>query len=313
MGVYSSILNQDSSRREFFSGAFKTALGACALSAIDPLNAMGADSAPKRAANVRFGFTTYTWGKDWDIPTLIANCQKAGVFGVELRTSGKYAHGVELASSPQDRSEARKRFADSPVRLVSIASAERMDWPEPAKLKEAIENAKAHLKLSHDVGSSGVRVFPNQFHPAVPKEKTIEQIAKALNEVGACAADYGQEVRLESHGPAGELTTIRAIMDQVTQPLVRVALNCDTRDTQGEGFEKNFDLVKKFLGHTLHVHNLKEAKFPYQLQVDLLVKMGWDGWALLEASDTVSDRVLALTEQRQLWERMVEHSLLPTH
>jgi len=45
---------------------------------------------------MRFGFTTYQWGKDWDVPTLIENCSKAGVFGVELRTSQSYAHGVEL-------------------------------------------------------------------------------------------------------------------------------------------------------------------------------------------------------------------------
>ena len=33
--------------------------------------------------------------------------------------------------------------------------------------------------------------------------------------------------------------------------------------------------------------------------------MNWDGWALLEDSDTVEDRVQALTEQRKLWDQMV--------
>ena len=32
---------------------------------------------------MQFGFCTYLWGKDWDIPTIIANCTKAKAFGVE--------------------------------------------------------------------------------------------------------------------------------------------------------------------------------------------------------------------------------------
>jgi hypothetical protein len=212
---------------------------------------------------------------------------------------------VELELNQEQRREVKKQFSDSPIALVGIASAERLDWPEPSRLKEAIEKAKAHLKLSHDVGASGVRVFPNQFHPNVPHEKTIEQIATELNELGRFAADYGQEVRLEAHGPAGTLPTMAAIMSRVTQPRVRVKLNSDARDTQGSGFEHNFNLVKNFLGHTVHLHNLKDERFPYQLQVNLLAKVNWNGWALLEASDKVPDRLQALVEQRQIWDKLV--------
>jgi sugar phosphate isomerase/epimerase len=292
------------SRREFLARSCTATLGACALGALSPLHARAA-TANDKGGKVRFGFTSYQWGKDWDIPTTIANLQKAKVFGVELRTSAQYAHGVELTLTAAQRREVKQRFGDSPVKLVGICSAERLDWPEPEKLKAAIESAKGHLKLSHDVGASGVRVFPNQWHPNVPHEQTMAQIAKALNELGAFAAEYGQEVRLEAHGAAGELPTLKAVMDQVTQPLVRIKLNSDARDTAGQGFEANFNLVKKYLGHTVHLHNLKDTKFPYQLQLNLLVKMDWDGWALLEASDTVPDRVAALIEQRELWDQMM--------
>jgi sugar phosphate isomerase/epimerase len=292
------------SRREFLAATLNTTLGVCALSTFQPLRLPAADAPAASGSKVRFGFTSYQWGKDWDIPTIIANLTKAQVFGVELRTSASYAHGVELSLGAEKRQEVKKRFADSPIELVGIASAERMDWPEPEKLKAAIEAAKAHLRLSHDVGATGVRVFPNQWHPNVPHEQTIAQIARALNEIGAFAAEFGQELRLEAHGAVGELPTLRAIMDQVTQPKVRIKLNSDARDTQGRGFEENFKLVKNLLGHTLHLHNLKDAKFPNQLQLDLLVKMNWDGWALLEASDQVPDRLQALIEQRQLWDQM---------
>ncbi len=286
------------SRREFLAGSLAAA-AACAMPSIGH----AAEAAAK--PNLRFGLATYQWGMDWDIPTLIANCTKAGVLGIEPRTSSKYAHGIELELSAEKRADVNKRFADSPVKIVSIACGERMDWPDPDKLAASVEACKGFLKLSHDVGSSVLRVFPNQFHPNVPHEKTIGQIAKTLNDLGPFAADLGQELSLEAHGPAGELPTMQAVMAQVTQRNVRVRLNCDARDTQGKGFEENFNGVKPYLSRIIHLHGLKDVKYPYQLMVDLLIKANWDGWALMENSDKVPDRVQALIEQRELWEAMV--------
>jgi len=298
------------SRRNFLTRGIRVTTGAVATTALASCNFLGTRDTTKRDARTRFGWTTYQWGKDWDIPTLIANCCKARVFGVELRTSQSYAHGVELELDGEQRREVKKRFEDSPLTLVGLATSEQYDSPEAAELKTAIENTKAYIKLSRDIGGSGVRVFPNSFHDGVPREKTIEQIGSALNIVGAFATDYGQQVRLEAHGNAGELPTLRAIMDHVVQPSVRVKLNSNKRDTMGNGFEHNFNLVKDLLGDTLHLHNLKDAEFPYQLQMDLLVKMGWSGWQLLEISDKVPDRVQALIEQRQIWDRLLSRSLI---
>jgi len=257
----------------------------------------------------RLGFTTYTWGKPWDIPSLITNCEKVRILGVELRTSQKYAHGVELESTAEQRQEAKKCFKDSPVTLVGMACGERYDSPDPDKVKAAVEKTKGYLKLSHDVGGSGLRVFPNDFHKNVSKGTTIAQIAQALNELGAYATDYGQQVRLEAHGSAGGLADIRAIMDQVTQPSVRVKLNSSARDADGAGFEHNFNLVKGRLGDTLHLHDLKDETFPYQQQMNLLVRMGWTGWQMLEVSHKVPDKITALREYRQIWGEMLEKAL----
>jgi hypothetical protein len=297
------------SRRNFLAQGVRVTAGALATTTLTSCNSLGTADKTKRDARTRFGFTTYQWGKEWDIPTLIANCCKAQVFGVELRTSQSYAHGVELELNAAQRSDVKKRFEDSPVELVGLATSERYDSPDAGELEASIENTKAYIKLSRDTGGSGVRVFPNSFHDGVPREKTIEQIGNSLNILGAFAADYGQQVRLEAHGNAGDLPTIRAIMDRVDQPSVRVKLNSDKRDAGGKGFEHNFNLVKDLLGDTLHLHNLKETGFPYQLQMDLLVKMGWGGWQMLEASDKVPDRLQALIEQRQIWDGLLANSL----
>jgi hypothetical protein len=266
--------------------------------------------AAARVSKMQYGFTTYMWGKDWDIPAIIANCTRAKAYGVEIRTSMRFPHGIELDLSSAGRTEANKKFADSPVKLVGLACSERFDHTDPAKLKAAIEAAKGYMKLSHDVGGEGVRVFANDFHPGVPEEQTIAQVAKSLNEVGKYAAGVGQIVRLENHGSMGRFTTLRKIMNQVTEKSVRIKLNCDDKDDAGGKFAANFKLIQNYLDNTLHMHDLiNDTTFPYQLQCDLLLDMGWRGWWLVEMSTNVPDKVQALVDLRIAWERMVAKSL----
>ena len=55
---------------------------------------------------MRFGLVTYLWAQDWDLPTIIANCEKTGFRGVELRT--QHAHKVETSLNAAQRAEVKK-------------------------------------------------------------------------------------------------------------------------------------------------------------------------------------------------------------
>lgn len=298
-------------RRAFLDRNVRTAACLASAGGLASTEAWSATGKKKKKnGHMQFGLTTYTLGKPWDIPTIIANCTTAEVFGVELRTTQKYAHGVEITLTAAERSKVKKTFRDSPITLVGLASSVKFDLPDQAAFREAVETAKAHMKLSHDIGGTGVRVFPNAWHEDVPREVTIAQIAEGLNEVGAYAEGFGQQVRLECHGSAGHLPSIARIMEQVNQPSVRVKLNSSTRDTEGEGFKKNFYKVKKYLGDTLHVHSMRNKEFPHQLQMDLLMKMGWTGWWLLETGvDQGADRLKELIAQRKMWDNLFTTAL----
>lgn len=275
------------------------------------LASAGLAAAAAPVSKMRFGFTSYKWGADWDLPTMIANLTRLEVFSTELRTRAGdeakgYAHGVELTLTAAERREVKKRFADSPIELLGLSADLRFDSPDPARLNEQIERTKAYVRLSEDVGGKGVRVFPNDFHRDVPQEKTIEQIAAALNVVGRFAADHGQRIRLENHGTAGDLVTISKIMAGVGEKNVGVKLNAEVRDAAD--FAQRFALVKDRLDDTLHFHDLTKQDFPHQLQYDLLTQAGWSGWWQLEASHAVADRMAAIAEQRRLWEAMCSRS-----
>jgi hypothetical protein len=287
-------------RRDFFGQT--AALGAAALlTGSRPLGLAWA--AEKKEADIGFGLVTYQWGRDWDLPTLIANCTKAKALGVELRTT--HAHKVEPNLTEAQRAEVKKRFADSPVTLVGLGSAEDFHKPDPEALKKSIEATKAFIRLSHDVGGSGVKVRPNDLPKGVPPEKTIAQIGEALNVVGAYGAEFGQEIRLEVHGGCARLPIMKQIMDIATHPNVGLCWNSNGSDLEKPGLEHNFNLVKDRLGATTHIKQLDSRGYPFAELLKLYVNAGYCGWWLLEAGDDPPDRVQALAEQKVLFDRML--------
>lgn len=262
----------------------------------------------RNTSKMRIGLVTYQWGKDWDVSTIIQNCEKSKVLGVELRTEHK--HAVEPGLNSNQRKEVKKRFADSQVELIGYGSNTQFDSPDPSILKQNMDQAKALLRLTHDIGASGLKVKPNAFHENVPHEKTLEQIGKSLNELGKFAGDLGQQLRLEVHGQGTqELPNIRLIMDVADNRHVTVCWNCNPEDLKGQGLEYNFNLVKNRLGSTLHVHEMNSPGYPYQQLMNLLVKMDYSGWILLECSSDPVNKVGAMIEQREIWNKIVAQSL----
>ncbi len=287
-------------RRDFLKRSMY--LGAAAIAA-GPLGKTLARSSAKPGSRMKFGLVTYQWGKDWDLPTLIANCERAGVLGVELRT--EHAHGVESDLNARQRRDVKRRFDNSAVTLVGLGTNFAFHHVDSAKLRADIEGAKQYIKLSHDVGGSGVKVKPNDLPKGVPYAETMEQIGKSLNELGRFGADYGQEIRLEVHGSCSPLPVVKGIMDVADHPNVGVCWNCNSQDLEGRGLEYNFNLVKDRFGDTVHIREVNIGSYPYQELMNLFVAADYVGWILLEARTGPEDRVKALAEQRQAWEEMV--------
>jgi sugar phosphate isomerase/epimerase len=256
---------------------------------------------------MKLGFVTYLWGKDWDQDTLIKNLTASNILGVELRV--EHAHKVSTALTVEERKTVRKKFSDSPVQIVGMGTNQQYDYPEPAKLRESIEQTKAFFQLSHDIGGSGVKVKPNQFRAGIPHGKTIEQIGLALNELAKFGADMGQKLRLEVHGnETQELPNIKAIMDVANHPNATVCWNCNAQDLIGNGLEANFNLVKDRFGDICHVRELDDTSYPYQDLMNLFLKNKYEGWILLECRTDPANKVKALISQREIFEKMTGKS-----
>ncbi len=288
-------------RREFLKSA---AFGAsAAIGAGSLLSALNLQAQSERSGSMKFGLVTYLWGKDMDLPELLDVCEKSGLSGVELRTD--HAHGVEPSLSKSERTEVRKRFADSPVELVGYGSNAQYHESDPAKLKHNIELTKKYIHLMHDCGGTGVKVKPNQIPADVARDKTIQQIGRSLNEVAEYAQGYGQQIRVEVHGRGtSELPAVRDIFQVADHSNATVCWNSNDVDLQGGGLEHNFNLVKDRFGATVHVRELDDKKYPYADLMQLFLKMRYSGWILLEARTKPQDKIAALISQRKLFEKL---------
>jgi len=265
------------SRRKFIQ---TSVLGAAALGAgIPKLSANNTATEKKKYPPLKLGLMTYNLGKDWDIETIIKNCSKTGWVHAELRTTHK--HGVEVTMNKQQRAEVKKRFENSPMEAISLASAFRYHYTNPKELRDNIEGTKEYLQLAADVGGLGIRVFPNEFPQGVDREKTLEQIGKSLAEVGEFGHNLGVDVRVCVHGNGtNEIPVIKQILDYSGSEHVYVNWNCDENDFAGEGLKKNFDSVKdKIKG--VHMHDLT-INYPYREFLDLLRESGYTGYCNAE-------------------------------
>ena len=257
-----------------------------------------------RKSAIKLGMVTYLWGKDWELPTLIKNCADTGMQGVELRV--EHAHGVMPELNATQRSDVKKRFADSPVQLVGLGTNQQFDFVEQDKLRASIERTKEFIRLSADVGGSGVKVKPNALHKEVPTEKTLAQIGESLSELARYGADFGQQLRLEVHGEATqELPAIKTILESAPHPNATICWNCNPQDLNGKGFDYNFNLVKNRFGATCHVRELDRTDYPYPALLTNLVKMNYTGWILLECHTNPADKIGSMRAQKAVFERMI--------
>jgi sugar phosphate isomerase/epimerase len=266
----------NTNRRSFL----KTAAAAVAATATPALGIAAESNPSPPTSRLRLGTVTYNLAKDWDLATILKNCEQTRFEGVELRTT--HAHGVEVHLTPAQRADIRKRFQDSSVELMGLGSAFDYHTPDPAKLRKDIEDSKAYILLAHDVGASGVKVRPNAFPPGIPKEKTIEQIGNSLAELGRFATNHGQHIRLEVHGAETSLLpNIRKIIDVADHPNVGVCWNSNDTDLAGDGFDHNFDLVKHKI-NAVHMRDLFLENYPFRRLLHRLNEIRYTGFCLAE-------------------------------
>lgn len=243
---------------------------------------------------LKLGLMSYTTAKDWDIDTIIKNLTAVKFEHVELRTT--HAHGVEVTMPSAERVTVKKRFQDAGL-AISLASGFQYSYPDPAKLKKTIEDTKAYTLLAKDVGAIGFRVFAGDIYKSTPTQQTLEQIAKALAEVGEFGYNNGIEIRVCNDGPT--IGMIKKVIDMSGSKHVYVNWNCPMSDvTEDGGLEANFNSVKHLIKN-IHIRELWN-EYPWRQLFSLLSKSGYTGYCDAEINAS-ADPIRLLNYYRALF------------
>lgn len=286
-------------RREFLKSA---SLGAGTLALLEAAwsTASAAPASPPsaRSPRMKLGLVTYNLAKDWDVPTIIKQCEAARFEGVELRTT--HAHKVEVNLTAVQRAEVKQRFQNSRVELMGLGSAFDYHTPDAAKLRADIDATKEYILLARDVGATGVKVRPNGLPAGVPPEKTLAQIGTALRELGEFGKNHGVVIRLEVHGrDTSLLPNIKTILDVAAHSHVGACWNSNNTDLAGEGFDHNFDLVKDKI-IAVHMRDLFLEDYPWRRLMTRLHEIEYAGYCLAEIPES-ADPVRVMKYYRALW------------
>jgi len=249
---------------------------------------------------MRLGMVTYNLAKDWDIPTIIKNCEAAGFEGVELRTTHK--HGVEPALTKEEREKVKQTFHASKVDLLSLGSICEYHSADQAEVERNVEETKKFVVLAHDIDAIGVKVRPNGFPAGVSEADTLKQIGLALRRCGEFAKGYGVEIWLEVHGRGTqEPRNIRTIMDHCQHPSVGVCWNSNATDVVNGSVRQNFELLRPFL-KSCHINEL-HSRYPWRELFALFKAARYERFTLAEIPESKEPERL-MRYYRALWQEL---------
>jgi len=288
------------SRRDFLQSGLAAASSAAIVELAAAASAL-ADKISNPAlggGGFKLGLVTYNLAKDWDIPTIIKNCEATGFEAVELRTTHK--HGVEPALSKEQRVEVKNHFARTKVRLLSLGSVCEFHSTDQSAVRKNVDECKRFIELAHDIDAIGVKVRPNGIPKEVPEEKTIAQIGVALSECGDFAKGAGIEVWVEVHGrDSSQPARMAKMMQAANHPQVAICWNSNQEDVTNSSVKQSFKLLKPWL-RSAHINELWKLEYPWRELFGLMKAAGYNRYCLAEIPET-ADPIRLMRYYRAFW------------
>jgi sugar phosphate isomerase/epimerase len=229
---------------------------------------------------MKLSLMTYGLGKYLGREALLQALRDAGFEGVEWRLDQNQPHGIEVSLDAAGRRQAAEACRAAGIRLAGIASGNRYHVTDPAELRREIDATKERLDLAADLGAPQLRVFGNNFPKDVPRERTIRQVAEALQELCDHAAPKNVAVCLELHG---EFTWQDGaqVAEQVRASNFGLIWNSVSEDVVDGSLERSLATVRPWLRH-VHMHDIAGGSYPYRELFRRLIQSGYEGFLSAE-------------------------------
>ena len=230
---------------------------------------------------MKLSWMTYGVLKDLSRQDLLQTLSDHGVEGVEFRTDLGHGHGVEASLDDAERRQVVADCRAAGIEIISVATGNRYHDVSASDLRDQIEQTKVRMDLAADLGAPRVRVFGNNFPKDVPREKTIAQVAEALQELCAYGVTRGVRPSLELHGEF-DWRSCSAVAGKVDHENFGLIWNSVAEDVVDGSVAHALDTVWPWLDH-VHMHDLAGQGYPYRELFRLLHRKEYDGYMSAEA------------------------------
>ncbi|MCE2439467.1 MAG: sugar phosphate isomerase/epimerase [Candidatus Latescibacteria bacterium] len=230
---------------------------------------------------MKLSWMTYGVLKDLSRQDLLQTLSDHGVEGVEFRTDLGHGHGVEASLDDAERRQVVADCRAAGIEIISVATGNRYHDVSASDLRDQIEQTKVRMDLAADLGAPRVRVFGNNFPKDVPREKTIAQVAEALQELCSYGVTRGVRPSLELHGEF-DWRSCSAVAGKVDHENFGLIWNSVAEDVVDGSVAQALDTVWPWLDH-VHMHDLAGQGYPYRELFRLLHRKEYDGYMSAEA------------------------------
>jgi sugar phosphate isomerase/epimerase len=238
---------------------------------------------------MKLSLMTYGLGKSLGRAELLQALRDAGFEGVEWRLDQNQPHGIEVALDAAGRRQAAADCRAAGIPLAGIASGNRYHITDAAELQREIAATKERIDLAADLGAPQIRVFGNNFPKDVPRDRTISQVARALQELCDYAAPKKVNVCLELHGEFSWEAGAQ-VAEQIKSDNFGLIWNSVPQDVVNGSLERSVATVRPWLRH-VHMHDIAGNNYPYRELFRRLIQNGYTGYLSAEVERSEANGV----------------------
>jgi sugar phosphate isomerase/epimerase len=231
----------------------------------------------------------------WDWPQTLDFAAAHGYSAVELRGIKDVMDLPKAAEfQPERLAQTQRELKDRGLVISDLGASTNLHETAPDKGPAGMAEARSFIDLASRIGVPYVRVFGNKFTDGVPREQTLELIARNLRTLGEYGREHNVLVLLETHGDFTDSPTILELMKRADSK--GAAVLWDAHHTFVLGKESPETSVRELGPYIRHTH-LKDSvpaatdrryvltgagEVPVRRQVEALARAQYKGFYSFE-------------------------------
>jgi sugar phosphate isomerase/epimerase len=243
---------------------------------------------------MKLSFTTLGC-PEWTLRQIVENAAQMGYDGVDFRG---VQQEIDISKRPEFTThlqETKQMLADHNVDVSGIAISARYTVIDPAEKQAQFDETLRNMELAAKLDTHILRVYGGRVPEGYTVDTILPTLVENLQEIGDQAAQFDVTLALETHDDWTDSATFARLMSEVDHPRVRVLwdLHHPFR-ANGEPPQVTYNNLAPYTvsihvkdslpdadgGHTYVL--IGEGDVPLKEMLDMLVRGGYDGYAILE-------------------------------